>query len=170
MIHKFINELKGILHYIYFRQSSIEYCSHINRFPSDIVVYRGLKSGGVKLIPLSHSMMGEIIVWPSFASTSTDRDNAIEHFITGEDSILFEILLHPGDAAVCIQAYSQFGDESEILIAASTGFINDSIESVDIPVRDVDREDEFTIPHVKMNYCLSWYDFNIDDCPVMICV
>jgi hypothetical protein len=163
-----MKELKGILHYIYLLQSSIESYSHIQPLPSNIIVYRGLRSGGGKLIPLYHSMIGEVIVWPSFASTSTDRDYVIERFITDEDSILFEILLRPGDSAVSIQACSEFHRESEISIAASSVFIIDSIDSVNIPVREADRRDKFTIPLVKMSYYLSWYDFNIDDRPVVI--
>jgi hypothetical protein len=160
-----MNELKGILHYIYLLQSSIEYCSQMNRFPSDIIVYRGLKSGGGKLIPLYHSMVGEKIVWSSFTSTSTNRDYVIENFITGEDSILFEIVLHPGDIAACIEDYSRFDYESEVLIAASSGFM---IESVDISMESEGNVKQFTIPLVKLSYQMSWSDFDIDEYPPTI--
>jgi hypothetical protein len=62
LIHKFMNELQGILHYIYLLQSSIEYVQNINPFLKDVIVYRGFKAGGGKLIPLYHSMVGEVIV------------------------------------------------------------------------------------------------------------
>jgi hypothetical protein len=91
----------------------------------------------------------------------------IEHFITDEDSILFEILLHPGDIAVCIESYSRFDYESEILIAASSGFNVESVESINI-VREANHE--LKIPVVKLSYCLSWYDFDIDERPVTILV
>jgi hypothetical protein len=102
MICKFMKELKGLLHYIYLLQSSIEYDSHIHPLSTEIVVYRGFKSGGSKLIPLYHSMIGEVIVWSSFTSTSMKQESVIENYIAVEDSILFEILLHRGDAAACI--------------------------------------------------------------------
>jgi hypothetical protein len=149
IVFKFMNESKGILHYIYLLQSSIEYCSHIHPLTSDLILYRAFKCGGVKLIPLYESMIEEVIVWSSFTSTSTDRDSVIEHFITGNDSILFEILLHPGDAAVCIEDHSEVPSESEVLIAASSGFIVESVELVDVEIETANGVRELKIPQVK---------------------
>jgi hypothetical protein len=57
-----MGELKGVLHYIYLLQSSIEYCSYTNPLTSEVVVYRGFQSGGLRLTPLYYSMIGEVIV------------------------------------------------------------------------------------------------------------
>jgi hypothetical protein len=116
-----MNELKGILHYIYLLQSSLEYCSHYYPLSKECVVYRGYRSGGVRLAPLYESMIDEVIVWSGFTSTSTNRAYVMRQFIKDEDSILFEIALHPGDVAVSMRQYSVILLESEILIAASLG-------------------------------------------------
>jgi hypothetical protein len=170
MICKFMNELKGILHYVYLLQSSIEYWSHIHPLPNDVIVYRGLKSGGAQLIPLYHSMIGEVIVWSSFTSTSLTPESAINNFITDEDSILFEISLHPGDTATRIWDHSRFTNEYEVLIAASSGFMVKSVEMINIPKRKEGQVNQLTIPLVKLIYCMSWYDFDIDERPATILV
>jgi hypothetical protein len=165
-----MNELKGIVHYVYLLQSSIEYYSHIHPLPNDVIVYRGLESGGTQLRPLYHSMIGEVIVWSSFASTSLKQESAIADFITDEDSILFEISLHPGDTAARISDHSSFTNESEILIAASSGFMVESVEMIDISKQNEGHVKQLTIPLVKLIYCMSWYDFDIDERPATILV
>jgi hypothetical protein len=107
-------------------------------------------------------MIGEVIVWPGFTSTSPDRESVESHFIGGADSLLFEIKLHAGDIAVDIHESSVFEGESEILIAASSGFKVKSVDWIDIS--------GMTIVRVRLSYCMSWYDFNIDDPPVPILV
>jgi hypothetical protein len=165
IVSKFMNELKGILHYIYLLQSSIEYSSHTRPLTSDLSVYRGIKVSGSQFIPLYQSMIGEVIVWPSFTSTSTNQQYVINHFITGSDSILFKILLHPGNVAVHIENYSDYASESEVLIAASTGFMVESVESVDIVKEAENGMTQFTIPLVHLSYSLSWYAFDIEERP-----
>jgi hypothetical protein len=160
-----MKELKGILDYIYLLQSSIEYCSHTRPLTSDLIVYRGIKVGGSQFIPLYQSMIGEVIVWPSFTSTSTTREYVINQFITGSDSILFEILLHPGNVAVFIENYSDYASESEVLIAALTGFMVESVESVDVERKTENGRTQFTIPLVHLSYSLSWSDFDINEHP-----
>jgi hypothetical protein len=59
LICKFMNELKGLLHYSYLLQSSFEYIKFIHPFQSDVIVCRGLQTGGKKLIALYVSMIGE---------------------------------------------------------------------------------------------------------------
>jgi TPR repeat protein len=162
IVSKFMKELGGILHYIYLLQSSIEYCSHHQPLSCDIIVYRGIPQQGKMLAPLCESMIGEVIVWPGFTSTSTDRNLVISRFINDEDSLLFEISLHPGDVAVAIQDYSEHPHEAEIVIAASSGFRIDDVEWIDIR--------GCKIGQVRLSYCFSWYDFNIDDPPVPILV
>jgi hypothetical protein len=157
IVSKFMKELGGIIRYIYLLQSSIEYCSHAKSLSSEMIVYRGIQHDVQILVPLYESMIGEMIVWPSFTSTSSERELVISNFITSEDSLLFEILLHPGDVAVPIADYSDHEYESEILIAASSGFTIDDVEWVEIR--------GLKIAQVRLSYCMSWYDFNIDDPP-----
>jgi hypothetical protein len=157
MVGKFMRELDGILRYIYLLQSSIEYCSHFQPVSVDMIVYRGIEQQGKLFVPLYESMINRVIVWPSFTSTSTDRNVVISRLSTGEDSLLFEISLHPGDVAAEICDYSEHEYESEILIAASSGFRVDGIEWIDI------RGSK--IAQVRLSYCISWYDFDIDDSP-----
>jgi hypothetical protein len=157
-----MKEVGGILRYIYLLQSSIEYYAHMKPILSHMTVYRGIEQHGKHLVPLYESMIGDIIVWPAFTSTSSNRDFVISRFIQGSDSLLFEIKLHPGDIAVGIREYSAFQGESEILIAASSGFKVKSVDWIDIS--------GIKIVQVRLSYCTSWYDFNIDDPPVPILV
>jgi TPR repeat protein len=163
LVGQFMKELGGLLRYIYLLQSSIEYCSHIQPLSSDMIVYRGIQQHGRMLAPLYESMIGEVIIWRGFTSTSTNRDFVLSRFIEGEDSMLFEILLHPGDVATSICDYCEHEDESDILIAASSGFMVDEVEEISI---DCQKK----IPQVKLSYCMSWYDFNIDDPPAPVLV
>jgi hypothetical protein len=163
LVGKFMKELSELLHYIYLLQSSIEYCSHNQPLSSDMIVYRGIRHHGRMLAPLYESMVGEVIIWPGFTSTSTNRDLVISKFITGEDSVLFEISLHPGDVATSIRDYSAHKNESEILIAATSGFTVNEVEEIVI-------DSQVRIPQVKLSYCMSWYDFDIDDPPAPVLV
>jgi hypothetical protein len=170
IVGKFMNELKGLLHYIYLLQSSIEYHSFHNPLSDDIIVYRGFASGGQQLAPLYESMIDEVIVWSGFTSTSTNRAYVIKKFLKDEDSILFEITLHPGDVAISISEYSVNPSESEILIAASTGFKIKGVEYIDVELQNSDCLSVVTIPLVKLSYFLSWSDFNIDEVPPAVLV
>jgi hypothetical protein len=69
-----MNELKDLLYYPYVLQPSIEYIKCIHPFQSDVIVYRGLQTGGKKLIPLYVSMIGEIIVWSSFCGAHRETE------------------------------------------------------------------------------------------------
>jgi hypothetical protein len=162
VVGKFMKELGGIMRYSYLLQSSIEYCSHIRPLLSNMLVYRVIQQQGKDLVPLYESMIGEVIVWPGFTSTSTDRDFIIARFVKSVDSLLFEISLPPGEVAVAINEYSDHGNESEILIAASSGFMVDEVEWIDIPGS--------RIAQVRLSYFISWHDFNIDDPPVQVLV
>jgi hypothetical protein len=165
IVGKFLGELKGILHYIYLLQSSLEYYSYRHPLSDYLLVYRGFMSGGGQLAPLYESMIGEIIVWSGFTSTSTDRDCVINRFMKDEDSILFEITLHPGNVGIYISNYSAIPQESEVLIAASTGFIIDGVEYIDLEMPEPVGLNPVSVPVVKMSYFLSWSDFDIDQLP-----
>jgi TPR repeat protein len=167
IVGKFVRELKPLLFYIYLLQSSIEYCSLEHPLKSHMVVYRGIDCGASNLVPLYLSMRGDIIVWPGFTSTSTDQDLVKTQFIKNHDSILFEISL-PADAqAVCLNDDSEHSSESEVLIAASTGFLVEDIDDIDI---ELPNGDNITIPLVKLTYCLSWHDFDLDARPSSVIV
>jgi hypothetical protein len=56
IVGKVLTELKGILHYIYLLQSSLNYRSYYHPLSDDLFVYRGFASGG-RLAPLYESMI-----------------------------------------------------------------------------------------------------------------
>jgi hypothetical protein len=170
-----MRDLHGILCYIYLLQSSIEYVSYASPLRSDLVVYRGISQGGVNLSLLYESMINDVVFWAGFTSTSTLRDHVIDHFITDEDSLLFEITLHRGDSAVFMQEYSVFPNECEVLIAASSGFLVRSVDEITIKHTVVARGSDATevylqIPVVRLSYFVHWTDFNIDRCPPVVIV
>jgi hypothetical protein len=165
VLGKFMKELRGVLSYIYLLQSSIDYCSRIQPFTESLVVYRGLRSKGSELVPLYESMIGQVIVWPGFTSTSTNVEYVIRHFVRGPDGILFKINLHPGDVAARIQDYSKHQHESEVLVAALSGFVVVATQPFQVPKGNPDDSTAFTIPMVILNYSVSWIDFDIDSIP-----
>jgi hypothetical protein len=112
-------------------------------------------------------MIGEVIVWSSVTNTSLERESVINNVITSENVIGFEILLHLGHAAVHVSDHSKFTSESEILIAASSVFMVEPIEIIDISI-EREREDhvtQLTIPLVKLIYWMSSSEFDIDERP-----
>jgi hypothetical protein len=115
-------------------------------------------------------MIDEVIVWSSFTSTSINQAYVIKHFMQDEDSILFEIALHSGDVAISIQEYSAVPSESEILIAASTGFRIDEVEYIDCEMEESDDSKIVRIPMVKLSYVRSWSEFNIDEGPPTVLI
>jgi hypothetical protein len=87
LVSKYMRELQGFLHYIYLLQSSIEYHSHTNPIRENLIVHRGIQRTAA-FAQLYESMIGDIVVWPGFTSTSADRDYLLRYFVTGEDCIL----------------------------------------------------------------------------------
>jgi hypothetical protein len=79
----------------------------------------------------------------------------ISRFIHGQDSLLFEISLHPGDVALAISEYSDHKNESEILIAASSGFMIDEIEWIGIHLNSGSGFRELKIAQVRLSYFIS---------------
>jgi hypothetical protein len=71
-------------------------------------------------------------------------------------------MVHPGDAAVSIDDFSAYHGESEIFIATSSGFMVDDVEGINM--------NGMKIAQVRLTYCLSWYNCNIDDPPAPILV
>jgi hypothetical protein len=170
MVSKFMGELRGILGYIYLLQSSIEYRSHEVPIRENLVVYRGIELAGDFGL-LYESMIGDIVVWHGFTSTSMDRDYVLKHYIKDDNSVLFEIELHPGDVAVLIEAHSEYCSEREILIAASTGFEVLSVDYADVSLPQQNGGSILVhIPIVKLNYFLHWYDFDLDERPLPVLV
>jgi hypothetical protein len=169
-----MKELHGILSYIYLLQSSISYCAYKSPIVKDQIVYRGMPSRGSELAPLDESYIDRVIVWPSFTSTSLNRELVMETFVKSSEGILFESTLHPGAIATNISGYSVHPEESEVLIAAMSGFI---VESVDY---GSDRDEETIegqhntldsrIPKVKLRSWLSWVDFDMEKQPVNVVI
>jgi hypothetical protein len=158
----FIKGLQGFLSYIYLLQLSIDYHSQAKPLTEDRIVYRGFSSDGPILVPLYESMVGEVIVWRGFTSTSTDIDVVIQKFVQNADGILFEIELHRGDVATDIACYSENPSDSILLIAASSTFRVVEVEEIQVQNHAFGN---FTIPKVKLSYFLHWYDFDIDTPP-----
>jgi hypothetical protein len=170
MVSKFMRELRGILYYIYLLQSSIDYYSHAKPIQENLVVYRGI-AGSASLGLLYETMIGDVVVWPGFTSTSIDCNSVLRSFIHNEDSVLFEIELHPGDAAVLIEQYYEYGSEREILIAASTGFEVLRVDYADVSIPQKNGDSHFFhLLIVRLSYFLHWYDFDLDQRPLPVLV
>jgi hypothetical protein len=116
-------------------------------------------------------MIGNVVVWPGFTSTSIDCNSVLRSFIHNEDSVLFKIDLHPGDVAVRIEEYSEYGSEQEVLIAASTGFEVLSVDYADVSIPQENGGSHFFhLPIVRLSYFLHWYDFDLDQRPLPVFV
>jgi hypothetical protein len=168
MVPKFQNELKGILRYIYLLQSSIQYHSNQRPLTEDLLVYRGLPVA--EFLPLYESLIEDVVIWPGFTSTSTDRNLVLHEFMNPEDGVLFEIELHAGDIAALIQHDSEHEMENEVLIAASTGFKVLSVcydALVDSPFVG---ETQIRVPVVRLSYFHHWYDVDLDQRPATVLV
>jgi hypothetical protein len=167
LIRKFMKELGGVLSYIYLLQSSIEQWSLLHPLRSDCIVHRGFHSDGPSQAVLYESMAGEVIVFGGFVSASQNRDRVISKFVRSGAGLLFEIALPAGAVAALIAEYSDYPDEAEVMIPASTGFVVDSVEW--IIVWNPETQETFEVGLVRLSYFVSWRDFDIDDGPpVMI--
>jgi hypothetical protein len=168
LVSKFEKELGGIVSYINLLQSAIEQTSLRRPLTVDCTVYRGFGSGGVCHALLYETMIGEVIVWGGFSSGSLDRATAIGSFVRSVRGILFEISLPAGAVAVSIGEFSEY-EESEIVIAASTGFFVESVEWITVSNSNsndqCDSMGEFDIPCVHLQYFASWWDFDLDRRP-----
>jgi hypothetical protein len=170
---KFMKELGGILNYIYLLQSSIEFRSRSQELGENVVVYRGLQSDGPYIFSLYESMIGKVVVLPGFTSTSRSRDYVIDRFVKPlrGDGVLFEITLHSGDRAADITFDSAFFVESEVLIAACSGFLVVDVARTEIEVPVSVSDSRFCLmPVVKLDYVLSWFDFDIDTPPPRVII
>jgi hypothetical protein len=171
---KFIKELHGILGYIYLLQLSIEYCAYKSPITADLFVYRGFASKGSELGALDESLIGRIIVWKGFTSTSLDLESVMRQYVQSSEGILFEITLHPGAVAPDISRDSAIRSESEVLIAAMTGFFVESVDYLSYQQKDAADEHstsiDLTIPRVKLSYWWSWFDFDIDSPPMNLII
>jgi hypothetical protein len=160
LVSKFESELSGILSYTALLQSSIEQSALATPLTDEWTVYRGFASDGRSCALLYETMVGEVIVWRGFSSASLDRALVISSFVKSAAGVLFEIALPAGAVAVSIAEFSEY-DESEVLIAASTGFLVDSVDLVTVSNAD----EEFDIPCVRLSYFVSWRDFDLGHRP-----
>jgi hypothetical protein len=120
----------------------------------DQIVYRGMPSRRHELAALYTSSIGQVLVWTGFTSTSFDCASVMKQFVRSSQGILFEITLHPGAVATNISDLSAIPDESEVLIAAMSRFL---VESVDYVSYEEEGRTEgqlnildFMIPRVKL--------------------
>jgi hypothetical protein len=157
-----MKELCGLLSYIYLLQSSIDHYSRLSPIVASMIVYRGISSGASTHVSLYMSMIGEIIVWRSFASTSRSPDLVITSFIKGEDSVLFEIELRPGSVVADISRFSVSRHEEEVLIAAASGFVVVSVDEIVVDKFIQGVRTEVVIPRVRLRYCIDWQDLGVD--------
>jgi hypothetical protein len=170
LVLNFMDELKGVLSYVYLLQSSIACLARENPIRDNLVVYRGIRQAADRVM-LYESAIGDVVVWPEFTSAFTDLDYVLNHFITDEDCVLFKIELHPGDVAVQIERYSADQAGDEVLIAASTGFRIDSVDDTDVSIPAEDGcLNLFHLPTIGLSYFLHWYDFDLDQRPPRVVV
>jgi hypothetical protein len=165
ILGKFMKELRGLLSYIYLLQSSIECFSHLRPISDPIVVYRGMSSCDSDIVSIYESMIGQLIVWPGFTSTSRKFDYVIDTFVKSGHGMLFEIFLHPGDTAAEIGQFSDIPGESEILIAASSVYRVDAVTEIEVLTGDPVDSRSFSVTKVTLTYEISWYDFDLDAPP-----
>jgi hypothetical protein len=170
LVGKFMKELRGLLSYIYLLQSSVDYSSRLTGNNKNRIVYRGFPSNGAATVALYQSLIGEVIIWPAFVSTSTDIACVFRCFVRSENGILFEIELHEGDAAADIAHDSDYSREREVLIAASTGFLVVGVGEKTFIRRKRDVVAEFTVRVVKLKYFMHWYDLDIETLPPVLLV
>jgi hypothetical protein len=157
LVNKFEKELRGVLSYSHLLQSAIEQHSFAHPLTAECTVYRGFPSNGRAHALVYETVVGDVIVWRGFSSTTTDKARVISEFVGSLTGVLFEILLPPGAVAVSIAEFSDHPCESEILIAASTGFLVESVNWITGP-----NFGELEIPSVRLSYFASWWDFDLD--------
>jgi hypothetical protein len=101
-------------------------------------------------------------------------ERVMHHFVGSSEGILFEITLCADAVATAIGHYSVHSHEHEVLIAAMSGFIVDSIDYIPAPQSDqrvtTTGSDKSTIPKVTLRYWLSWFDSDIDNRPPTVIV
>jgi hypothetical protein len=174
ILSKFLKELDGMLRYIYLLQSSIHDYAFKHSIAEGQVVYRGLPRRGSDLGSLYASLIGQIIVWKGFTSTSSDITCVMDTFVGGSEGILFEITLCAGAVATALDRDSTNPTEYEVLIAAMSGFMVNSIDYIPAPQsrQGRARRDSVNsmIPKVTLCYWLSWFDFDTDNRPPILIV
>jgi hypothetical protein len=157
-----MGELKVLVNYLYLLQSSIAFRSRSRPLRENFVVYRGIEQC-YEFVPLYKSIAGNVVFLPRLTSTSTDRNYILNHFITDENSVLFEIELHAGDMAVRIEEYFNFRLEREFLITALIGCKVLSVTYADVSVQlDSGGSISLRIPVVRLSSFLHWSDFDLD--------
>jgi hypothetical protein len=113
LLAPFISDCYGPLAWIYLLQAAIEFDA--GERPQPGVVYRGIVDGDAELAGLYCSAIGEVVVWPAFASASRERPRVLRDCATHPEAILFEITL--GHGAIAAEVAN-----SEVLIAADSAF------------------------------------------------
>jgi hypothetical protein len=133
-----------------------------------------MPSRGSELAPLDESYIDRVIIWTGFTNTSLDLQYVINEFVRSPQGILFEITLHPGAVATNISSYSAYLAESEVLIAAMSGFVVESVDYGSDQHEDTTAEQHNTVDsrilRVKLGSWLSWIDCDMDKQPVNLII
>jgi hypothetical protein len=74
------------------------------------------------------------------------------NFVHGPDGLRFVISLNAGDVAASIGSCSRYEAESRVLIAASSGFLVDSVDET--PVTSHVSRETFTVSRVNLTHSL----------------
>jgi hypothetical protein len=146
----FVADFAELLNYVVLLQAAVEVCASEQQIPEGCIVYLGLRNE--ELAGLYASAIGEVVVWPSFATASRDRARVASEYAVGDGGILFEIELVPGNIAAEIGGFADRAGVSEVLIAAESAFRIDSVEEAE----------EETLVVVHMAYVGTWSDGNIE--------
>jgi hypothetical protein len=123
---KFMKELKAIVPCLSFLQSLIECDSDVHTIPCDGIVYRGLRSGRVKLIPLYYSMIGEWLFGPVSQTHLSNESQWLISSLQVRMACLWD-LTSSWRWTTHFWDHSVVTSESVILIAASSVFMVDQL-------------------------------------------
>jgi hypothetical protein len=169
ILRKCLKELNGILNYIYLLQSPICECGCNSPIREHQVIYRGLSRWVQNLGHFTRCSLARLV----FGTISRVQQFVIEiaicKFVKSSEGILFGITLCAGAVAGALRLYSAYPKEHEVLIAAMSEFMVESIDHILAPQREqsTSRHNfvDSTIPNVKLRYCSPWFDFDIDNRP-----
>jgi hypothetical protein len=148
----FVDKFCGLLSYTVLLQAAIEVYASERKISDEWVVYRGLRNR--ELAAIYASAIGEVVVWPAFTAASRDLARITNEYASGDEGILFEIALGPGNVAAEIGGFSNRAAVSEVIIAAESAFRIDKVEECCM------GEGELLM--VRMTYVGTWSDGDIE--------
>jgi TPR repeat protein len=145
----------GFLSYACLLQFTVETLRE--RWADGDSVFRGFAEGGRALSEKCRAAVGEVVVWPAFASASRERGRVVREFVKGREGILFEIVLNSGSIVAKLGVPGT--EQSDVLIAAESAFRVEGVSEF------VVEGGEWAVPCVKLTWAGAWSDGNIDRAP-----